>query len=325
MKVIHGLDEMSGTREPVVLAAGFFDGVHRGHVKLIRQAQAKGKKIEASTWVMTFDTHPMKVLKPEKAPLLLTSTEHKLHLLRLLGIAGCVVIPFTTSLSHMKPEAFIEMLKHFIPSLRLMFVGRNWTFGHEGRGSSANLKSLARLHGFDARVIPSVCWRGNPVSSTRIRRDIAAGRLRDAETMLGRPVSIWGTVIRGKGLGRKLGAPTANLDPHDEVYPPNGVYTAHAVMGGKTYPGVLNLGTRPTLHEKPAPGAARPERVLELHLLDAGGNLYRRRIEVCFFKKLRNERTFASLEALKTQIREDFKLAQRELGKRHGSLPAPPL
>ncbi len=313
MKVIHGLEAMRRTRIPLVLAAGFFDGVHRGHQRLISRAGAEGSDIGGSTWVMTFDTHPMKVLRPEKAPLLITSTDHKLNLLRSLEIEGCIVIPFTKSLAQMKPETFIEMLKNFIPSLRLMFVGRNWTFGHGGRGTAGNLKSLARLHEFDVRVIAPVCWRGSPISSTRIRREIATGKLIEAERMLGRPVSVCGTVIHGNSLGRKIGVPTANLDPHNEVHPPNGVYAAQAVMGGRIYPGVLNLGTSPTLEQYPALRSRKPQRILELHILSPMGNLYRKQIEVCFVKKLRNERTFKSLEALKEQIKKDIEEARNAL------------
>jgi riboflavin kinase/FMN adenylyltransferase len=255
---------------------------------------------------MTFDTHPLKVLHPKAAPRLLTSTPHKLRLLKALGVQGCIVIPFTRSLARQEPKAFIARLALAAPTLRQIVIGRNWTFGRQGHGTPAMLETLAPDFGFKVTVIPPVRWRGTVVSSTRIRTAVLAGRLKEAAGMLGRPFSLLGTVVPGRGLGRKLGIPTANPNPHNEVTPPDGVYIVRARWDSVDYPGIVNLGVRPTL----ALPKERPTRVLELHLFGLRRNLYGKAIEVTFLKKLRRERVFPSLEALQRQIRKDIERAK---------------
>ena len=247
MKLGSKLAYLRGERRPVLLAAGFFDGVHRGHQAIIRKIVGAARRERGAAWVMTFDTHPLKVLHPETAPRLLTSTPHKLRLLKALGVQGCIVIPFTRSLARREPKAFIAMLARAAPALRQITIGRNWTFGRQGRGTPTMLKTMAPAYGFKVAVIPPVRWRGRAISSTRIRAAVRAGRLAEAADMLGRPFSLLGTVVPGRGLGRKLGIPTANLNPHNEVAPPNGVYIVQARWDGVTYPGIANLGVRPTI------------------------------------------------------------------------------
>ena len=312
MKLGSKLACLRGQRRPVLLAAGFFDGVHRGHQAIIRKIVSAARRERGAAWVMTFDTHPRKVLFPLAAPRLLTSTPHKLRLLKALGVHGCIVIPFTRSLAQREPQAFIAMLALAAPALRQIVIGRNWTFGRQGRGTPAMLKALAPCFGFKITVIPPVRWHGTVVSSTRIRTAVLAGRLAEAAGMLGRPFSLLGTVMHGHGLGRKLGIPTANLNPHNEVAPPDGVYIVRARWDGVDYPGIVNLGVRPTL----ALPKERPTRVLELHLFGLRRNLYGKAIEVTFLKKLRRERVFPSLEALQRQIRKDIERAQAWFGQR---------
>ena len=328
MKLGSKLACLRGQRRPVLLAAGFFDGVHRGHQAIIRKIVSAARRERGAAWVMTFDTHPRKVLFPMAAPRLLTSTPHKLRLLKALGVHGCIVIPFTRSLARLAPKAFIAMLALAAPALRQIVIGRNWTFGRQGRGTPAMLKALAPCFGFKITVIPPVRWHGTVVSSTRIRTAVLAGRLAEAAGMLGRPFSLLGTVMPGRGLGRKLGIPTANLNPHNEVAPPDGVYIVRARWNGVAYPGIVNIGVRPTVTQKnvervltsvlccPASvpdsprGRDRPDHVLELHLFGLRRNLYGKAIEVTFLKKLRRERVFPSLEALQRQIRKDIERAQ---------------
>jgi len=328
MKVIHLLDLLRNEHYPVLLAAGFFDGMHRGHQRVIQQAMSESQKGADVVWVMTFDTHPMKILHPEASPLLLTSTPHKLHLIKQLGVKGCVIIPFTRALAQLEPESFIENLVQSVSTLHSLFIGENWTFGRDGKGTSDLVKSLARTHGFNVKIIPSVLLEKKPISSTRIRRNIIAGNLEHAASMLGRPVSIWGTVTSGKKIGRSIGVPTANLDTYNETFPPDGVYAVRAFLDAKSYTGIVNLGTRPTTrpHTPPArslssaeQGAEKkgsgqePARILELHLFDIQCDLYGKDIEVFFFKKLRNERRFDSLATLKTQIAKDICQARKWL------------
>ena len=306
MKLGAKLACLRGQHRPILLAAGFFDGVHRGHKAIIGKLVSAARRERGAAWVMTFDTHPLKVLFPSSAPRLLTSTPHKLQLLKALGVQGCIVIPFTQALARYEPKAFIAMLARSAPALRQIVIGRNWTFGRQGRGTPAMLKALAPVYGFKVTVIPPVRWQGTVVSSTRIRAAVLAGRLKEAADMLGRPFSLLGTVVPGHGLGRKLGIPTANLDPHNEVAPPDGVYIVRARWGGADYPGIVNLGVRPTACH----AASKPDHVLEAHLFGLRRNLYGKAIEVTFLKKLRRERVFPSLEALQRQIRKDIERAK---------------
>jgi len=247
MKLGSQLACLRSQRRPILLAAGFFDGMHRGHQAIIRKLVSAARRERGAAWVMTFDTHPLKVLHPETAPRLLTSTPHKLRLLEALGVHGCVVIHFTRALAQREPEDFVALLKRTAPALRQIVIGRNWTFGRRGRGTPAMLKALAPAYGLKITVIPPVRWHGAAVSSTRIRAAVLAGRLAEAAGMLGRPFSLLGTVVPGRGLGRKLGIPTANLDPHNEVAPPDGVYIVRARWDDADYPGIVNLGVRPTI------------------------------------------------------------------------------
>ena len=323
MKLGSKLTCLRGQRRPILLATGFFDGVHRGHQAIILKIVRAARRERGAAWVMTFDTHPLKVLNPQAAPRLLTSTPHKLRLLKALGVQGCVVIPFTRALARREPKAFIAMLERAAPALHQIVIGRNWTFGRQGRGTPAMLKAMAPCLGFKVTIIPPVRWHGKVISSTRIRAAVLAGRLEETAGMLGRPFSLLGTVVHGRGLGRKLGIPTANLDPHNEVVPPDGVYIVQAHWDGTNYPGIVNLGVRPTASAHcPAGSALRAQRaspppahVLELHLFGLRRNLYGKVIEITFLKKLRRERVFKSLDALQHRIREDIERAQAWFGQ----------
>lgn len=305
MKTLTHLHDLQHARGPILMAAGFFDGMHRGHRSVIRRALAAARRGPGRVWVLTFDPHPRKVLFPEEAPALLTSLPHKLSLLQASGIAGCAVLPFTRSTARQEPDAFIAALKHAVPAMSCLYIGSNWTFGRNGRGNTALLRKLAADHGFRVVAVPSVGWRGRPISSTRVRRAVAAGRLADTARMLGRPFSVLGTVRHGRKIGRTLGFPTANVDFHNEVCPPQGVYAVAAVIRRRRRPGVANLGVRPTF---PGPGRRTP--VLELHLPDTRRNLYGETVEVFFLKRLRAERKFSTPEALRAQIARDIAAAR---------------
>ncbi len=304
MNILHSLNGLRQERRPILLAAGFFDGVHRGHQAVIRRALAAARRGRGRAWVMTFDPHPRKILSPASAPALLTSADHKLRLLEALGVSGCVVVPFTPAAARREPEAFVAALKRAAPALARLYIGRNWTFGRGGRGDAVLLERLAPALGFAVEAIPPIRWRGRAVSSTRIRRAVAAGRLADAARMLGRPFSVLGVVRRGRGLGRRLGFATANLDFRNEVCPPPGVYAASALIRGRRRPGVANLGFRPTF-----PGALPGAPVLELHVPGLDRDLYGETLEVFFRRRLRAERKFASPAGLRAQIARDIRRA----------------
>jgi len=293
---------------PIVLAAGFFDGLHRGHRKVIdatiKEARARG----GQAWVLTFDPHPLRVLGPRTSPPLLTSTKHKLLMLSQLDLDGCLVMRFTPQLAVQSPQRFIRQLCRNIPELTEIFVGRNWRFGHGGAGDVQYLAALGREFGFEVRVMPPVLRRKHPVSSTRIREEVRKGNLSEARVLLGRSFSVLGTVKSGLTLGRRLGFPTANLNTRNEALPPAGVYAVFAEARGQCHAAVLNLGRRPTVRK-----GGEPRPILELHLLDFAGDLYGENIEVFFVRRLRDERCFATTNLLRIQIARDVERAGRLL------------
>lgn len=301
MKRATKLSSLARVRSPVVLAAGFFDGVHRGHQKVIGEAIRRARESGGEAWVLTFDRHPMRVVQPGSAPQLLTSNRHKLALLDRVGVDGCLMLPFTRRTAGMAPDAFVRMLLGSAPSICEILVGRGWRFGRGGKGNVALLRRSAREREILVTAVRPVSRKGKPVSSTRVREEIRAGRLGEAAAMLGRPFSIAGTVGRGRTVGRQLGYPTANLEPDNEVLPPHGVYAVHAALRGRTLAGVLNLGVRPTFGN-----ADTAEETVELHLLDFRGNLYGATIETFFLHRLRHERRFRDLSALRDQIESDI-------------------
>jgi len=305
MKIDRSLADMRHDDAPVYLAAGFFDGVHAGHRQVIGTAVEQARRVGGRAWVMTFDTHPMQVLRPELAPLMLTSALHKLRLIEACGVDGCLLLPFTRELAGQSARDFAQQLFHSVPGLRGIVVGGNWRFGHKAAGTPELLAELGAEAGVQVITIPAVCHADHPISSTRIREAILAGDLETAAAMLGRPHSVLGTVVGGRRLGRQLGFPSANLDPHNEALPPFGIYAALAPLDGILHEAVLNYGTCPTIDPSPDAPAT-----LELHLLDFAGDLYGRDIEACFIAYLRPEERYASHDELKTQIGRDIARAR---------------
>ena len=308
MQLCHTLACLGREKRPLLLAAGFFDGVHRGHQAVVKEVMRAAKRRGALAWIMTFDIHPLKLLKPEAAPPLLTATAHKIRLLEALGVDGCLVLPFTRVFAVMEPEEFVLQLTRSAPNLRGIVVGSNWTFGKNGCGTPDLLAKFGRRYGFEVRVVRQVRWRGGVVSSTRIRKALFAGKLADADAMLGRVFSVVGTVVTGRGFGRRLGLPTANISPHNEVLPASGVYAVRVALDGKIHNGAANIGFRPTIEENRPSG-----RLLEVHVFDLEANLYHREMEVFFMERIRPERRFATVQALKLRIMKDIKLAKKIL------------
>jgi riboflavin kinase/FMN adenylyltransferase len=249
--------------------------------------------------VVTFDPHPMRILKPVSAPRLLTSTQHKIRLIHDLGITHTLIIQFDILFASTPPEKFILKLKKACKPLREICVGHQWSFGKNRAGNLEMLKIWGDKLGFDEVGVRAVKIDGEVVSSTLIRAKVEAGELQGAARYLGREFTVFGTVIEGNHLGRQLGFPTANISTHNEQFPPNGVYAVEAVHNGKTYRGVVNIGVRPTLQNQGG------ERLLEVNLFDFDKNIYGDDIEVVFRKFLRPEKKFADLDALKAQIARD--------------------
>ncbi len=315
MIVIHDLKPLQQRGKPIVLACGFFDGVHIGHRRVLERALAGARRLGGEAWVMTFDAHPLKVLKPEAAPLLITSTNHKLALLRQTGLDGCILLPFTRELAATPAEDFAQWLFHCAPTLREVVTGENWRFGAKAQGTPQMLADLGAHMQIQVIAAPPVMHGGETVSSSRIRQAITCGDLAKAAVMLGRPPSVLGTVVHGRAIGRTLGYPSANIDPHNEALPPLGVYAVQAFVDGTLYDGAMNFGTRPTFDRDQA---VPP--LLELHLLDFNGSLYDQDIEAFFIERLRDEWYFATIDELKTQIADDVRRT-REILAHKGLTP----
>ena len=304
MRILRSISELSELPGPLFLAIGVFDGVHLGHQAVISTSAKHAKEAGGTPVVVTFDPHPVKVLRPNNAPHLLTATQHKIELIRDLGVAHLLVLHFDRAFAATSPEDFVRQLVDNSKPLCEICVGHEWSFGKGRAGNLALLKELGEIHGFHVIGVEAVKVNGEVVSSTAIRQAVEAGDLVKATQMLGREYTILGTVVRGEQLGRKLGFPTANLSAHSEQFPPNGVYVVEARLAGALYRGVANLGFRPTV------AAGKPERLLELHLFDLEREIYGEEIEVRFVRYLRPEQKFADVEALKAQIAADVRQAR---------------
>jgi riboflavin kinase / FMN adenylyltransferase len=304
MEILRSVTELEGLHGPLFLAIGVFDGVHLGHQAVISTSASHAQSVDGTPVVVTFDPHPAKVLRPKRAPHLLTATQHKIALIRNLGVAHLLVINFDRKFSVTPPEDFVQQLASCSKPLREICVGHQWSFGKDRRGDLNLLNKLGVQLGFEVVGIQPVTVNGAVVSSTAIRKAIEAGDFDTAAEMLGRQYTILGTVTRGDGLGKKIGFPTANLSAHSEQFPPNGVYLAEAWLDGVLHHGVVNLGYRPTVsHES--------DRVLEIHLFDFNQDIYGQDVEVRFVQYLRPEKKFESVDALVRQIDLDVRQARQ--------------
>lgn len=301
------IEDLAGIPGPLFLAIGVFDGVHLGHRAVLERALNDARAAGGTAVAVTFDPHPVRVLRPEQAPRLLTSTPHKKRLIRALGIEHLLIIPFDLTFAATPPEQFIRALAAASKPLREICVGFEWSFGKGRAGNLALIDRLGHELGFEEVGLPAVQIDGQVVSSTLIRRAVETGDFATAARFLGREYTILGTVQAGAQLGRKLGFPTANLSAHNEQFPPNGVYAVEVAHAGRTLPGVANIGVRPTLQN------AAGERVFEVHLFDFAEDLYGQDLEVTFRHFLRPEQRFPDLDALKAQITRDAEKAQELL------------
>lgn len=286
---------------------GVFDGVHRGHRRILEAAVRQAERIKGRSLVLTFFPHPQK----EKS---LYSLRHRLKLIGALGVDVCVVVRFNRLFSQIPAEDFVKDILINKVGAKYIFVGRNFRFGKQARGDSGVLERLSHIYNFKLRVFDIVKTNNRPISSTYIRRLITEGKLNAARRLLSRPVSLLGTVIKGTSLARELGFPTANIDPHHEVLPPSGVYAVSALLNNfrnKELNGVCYIGTKPTFKSHGAYGKLNTRRYVEAHIFNFNRDIYGRDLEIQFIKKIRSERRFSSLAALAGQIKKDVKFAQR--------------
>ncbi len=309
MDVIHFPDDGRPARwtQPV-LALGNFDGVHRGHRKILERVRRVAGERGATAVVMTFDPHPPRVVRPDKAPPLLMTQAQKLEALADAGVQGAAIVRFTPELSRWDPERFVRTV--LVEWLRVseVWVGANFLFGHDRTGNFSMLRSLGARYGFKAEKIDPVRYKDFVVSSTRIRRLIGEGRVDEAGALLGQQYFIDGTVMPGDRRGRTLGFPTANLCTENELLPPHGVYATTARIGAVVHPSVTNIGTRPTVDSS-------GRTTIETHVFDFDRDIYGQSVRISFVQRLRDERAFESLDALRTQIAEDGRAARMLFGR----------
>ena len=296
MEVLQDLGSLSSLRGPVFLAIGIFDGVHRGHQALIEEARADAEKHGGTAVVMTFEPHPMMFFQRTEPPLRLSNPRHKELLLERQGVTHLAVLPFEAARAGQTAEEFVEELRSACRPLGGIVVGADWKFG---KGRTGDVELLRTLGGFEVDGILAVTLDGEAISSTAIRLAVARGDLAFAARALGRPYSVFGSVVHGSGEGRKLGFPTANIDAAGYQLPPDGVYTARACIGDKSFEGIVNLGIRPTVSHD-------TKRVLEIHLFEFDGDLYGMDVEVEFLRFMRPEKKFSSLDELRDQISRDI-------------------
>ncbi|MFA5357174.1 MAG: bifunctional riboflavin kinase/FAD synthetase [Candidatus Omnitrophota bacterium] len=296
MKIIYGINKVGRFRKPVV-ALGVFDGVHIGHRHILKSAVAKAKNIGGTSMVVTFWPDPHK----EQS---IYSLEHRLRLIGDIGIDICVVIRFNQRFSGIPAGNFIKNILVEKIGVKYIYIGNNYRFGKDGRGDLKSLRKLSSLYGFSVKPFDILKINSKAVSSTYIRKLITRGKLKEAERLLSRPVSVLGTVIKGASLGRKLGFPTANIDPHHEVLPPSGIYATLAIKNNKKLKGACYIGTRPTF-------VKQKEKQVELFIFDFKKDIYGEYLEIQFVKKIRDDRKFASTDLLVRQIKKDIFYARR--------------
>lgn len=294
---------------PTVISVGSFDGIHAGHRMIIGKLTEEKQKLHAASLLFTFDPHPKKVLFPEEEVRLLTVKPEKKELLENFALDYVLFYPFNREFARMTGEEFLAFLKsHY--RVKKLLLGYNHVFGSDRLADDKIIDKLARQYGFETERLPAVEVKGIPVSSTEIKRRLAAYDVRTANDLLGYDYMMFGKVVEGSKFGRKIGFPTANLQPlsEDKFIPPDGVYAVYVRWDKDKTGGVMNIGTRPTVDGS--------RRLIEVHLLDFEGDLYGDILKVHFVDFIRPERRFASVEALRRRIGEDILKARKILEKK---------
>ena len=297
--------KFAATNRGSVVAVGTFDGIHLGHQEVLKYAIARARESGAVATALTFEPPPVKVLRPEVAPLRISTNQQRMDWFGAVGMEAAVVLPFTRELAALTAEEFADQILVRQLQVRAVVVGENFKFGRGKAGDVRLLRELGMRYGFEVVVHTPIMMDGEVISSTLIRKLVTEGDVRHAARLLGRPFSLTGEVISGTGNGRKLLFPTLNLKAEQELLPAKGVYITRTVMDGETnsHRSVTNVGVRPTFN-----GSGLS---IETHLLDYSGNFTPRRSELRFWKKLRDEKKFSSVDDLRSQIAKDIASANR--------------
>jgi riboflavin kinase/FMN adenylyltransferase len=300
MKTIQDLDNINERFRYPILTIGNFDGFHLGHQAIFKEMVKRAKEVEGTTIAFTFEPHPLKVLAPEKPLKLLSAFEEKVRLIEAEGIDILLCPKFTKDFAQQDPKDFVKDLLYKKLGVTEIFVGYDYAFGKGRKGTVESLKEMAGEFGFKVVVIEPVSVGNDVVSSSKIRDLLFEGKVKDASLFLGRPYSIEGEVIRGKGRGATLlGFPTANINIEipDLLIPKEGIYAVKVYFNGEGLNGAANIGYKPTFGNS----------ILscEVHILNFSGDLLGRRLKISFIERLRDEKAFSSPEALSEQIKKD--------------------
>jgi riboflavin kinase / FMN adenylyltransferase len=305
MEVFHKLDDVPGDFGPTLVSVGNFDGVHRAHAHVLREIALRARTTGAKAVAVTFEPHPTRILRPEAGLKLLTPTPEKLRWLEGTGIDAVLLLPFGRDLSLMTPREFAEQILKGKLHAREVHEGFNFRFGHKAAGDMPLLAEFGHEMGFEVKVYPEMTLRGESVSSSQIRRLLAAGRVSRARHLLARPFCILGVPGRGRGYGSKYTVPTINLARYEELVPKDGVYITWTRVGAERFDSVTNVGNRPTFG---AELFAIETHLLNFHPIALSPET---EVEICFLERLRDEIKFPSVEALREQIARDVSKARR--------------
>ena len=325
MEVVDPLLPFPGSIAGTVLTVGTFDGVHRGHQDVIARLVDRARTARLPSMLVTFEPHPLEVVNPAVAPLLLTTRVEKLAVLAATGVDLVAILPFTSELSALSAEEFVDRCLLDRLRMRELLIGHDHGFGRGREGDVDTLRTLGAARGFVVEVVPPVrTAAGETISSSRIRRAVATGDLEEAVECLGRRYSVMGPVVPGEARGRTLGFRTVNVEPGSprKLLPPDGVYAVEVRTARGSFGGMLNLGARPTFGD--------PRRTIEAHMFDVDADFYGDVVEVAFVDRLRDVVRFDGPEALRTQLAADERAARLALtalggpGNLNGSMPVPP-
>jgi riboflavin kinase/FMN adenylyltransferase len=305
MKIFRRLDQIPRDFGPSVLTVGNYDGLHLGHRRILKQVVERARQLQARSVVLTFDPHPIRILRPREAPPLITPMPYKLRLLEETGLDAVVILPFTRDLSTMPPFEFAEQILSTALNVVEVHEGFNFRFGHRAEGDIERLREYGARLGFTVRSYEPMQARGYLVSSSQVRDLIADGKLAPARHLLGRSFRIYSNPGRGRGYGHKYTVPTVNLSRYDELVPKHGVYITQIALSGECFNGVTNIGNRPTFGPD---SFAIETHILNFHPIEL---TVETSVELTFLKRLRDETKFPSVEALREQISRDVHYARR--------------
>jgi len=305
MNIFHHIEEIPADYGPTLISVGNFDGVHRAHTRVLAEIAERARLHRAKSIAVTFEPHPMRILRPDSGLKLLTPTPEKIRLLQQTGVDAVLLLPFGRDLSLMPPPDFARYVLSKGLKATEVHEGYNFHFGHKAVGDVKLLTELGRELGFEVVVYPEMCVKGEPVSSTRIRQLVREGHVQRARALLGRVFSIRSTAGRGRGYGAKYTVPTINLSRYEELVPRDGVYITRTRVGDECFDSVTNIGNRPTFGEE---SFAIETHLLDFHQLELTAQT---EIEIFFLSRLRDEIKFNSVEELRNQIARDIRKTRR--------------